>query len=162
MEIPANDETVLPGVSGKALEIDAVIDPGSAREVGIYVFRSPDSAERTRISLYRKGGRRRLHGMLQIDGSESSLRGDVYARPPEIGPIDMEEGEALHLRIFVDRSIVEVFANGRQCLTLRVYPEREDSSGVSLFARGSTARLVSLETWKMRSIWPELKHREGM
>ena len=62
---------------------------------------------------------------------------DVFARTPEIGPIKMAQGEPLRLRIFVDRSIVEVFANDRQCLTLRTYPEREDSIGVSVFARGS-------------------------
>jgi beta-fructofuranosidase len=61
----------------------------------------------------------------------------------------------------VDHSIVEVFANGRQCLTLRAYPEREDSSGISLFARGGAAKLVSLDLWQMRSVWSELEDREG-
>jgi beta-fructofuranosidase len=60
----------------------------------------------------------------------------------------------------VDRSIVEVFANGRQCLTIRAYPEREDSSGVSLFARGGAAKLVSLDLWQMRSVWSELESAE--
>jgi len=46
-----------------------------------------------------------------------------------------------------------------QCLTLRAYPEREDSRGVSLFARGSAAKLVSLDAWQMRSVWPQLKDR---
>ena len=55
--------------------------------------------------------------------------------------------------MFVDRSIVEVFANDRQCLTLRTYPEREDSSGVSVFARGSDARLSSFDIWQMGSVW---------
>ena len=63
--------------------------------------------------------------------------------------------------MFLDRSVLEVYANGRQCLTVRVYPEREDSNGVSIFARGSEAKLVSLDAWQMRSIWPELSHREG-
>ena len=61
----------------------------------------------------------------------------------------------------MDHSIVEVFANGRQCLTLRAYPEREDSSGISLFARGGAAKLVSLDLWQMRSVWSELEDREG-
>ena len=98
---------------------------------------------------------------MQIDVSASSLRGDVFARSPEIGPIDLADGEALRLRVFVDRSIVEVFANDRQCLTVRVYPEREDSVGVSAFARGREARLASMDAWQMRSIWPDLAHLEG-
>ena len=52
MDIPANSDTPLDGIGGKAVEIRAVIDPGAAREVGLYVLRSPDGAERTRISLY--------------------------------------------------------------------------------------------------------------
>jgi sucrose-6-phosphate hydrolase SacC (GH32 family) len=31
------------------------------------------------------------------------------------------------LRVFVDRSVVEVFVNGKQCVALRVYPGRNDS-----------------------------------
>ena len=73
----------------------------------------------------------------------------------------MSEGEPLELRVFIDRSVIEIFANDRQCLTLRVYPERDDSRGVSVFARGADARLLSLDCWQMRSIWPELKGIEG-
>ena len=79
----------------------------------------------------------------------------MFARTPEIGPLRLAQDEPLRLRIFVDHSIVEVFANDRQCLTLRTYPEREDSSGVSVFARGSDARLASFDIWQMRSIWDE-------
>jgi beta-fructofuranosidase len=59
----------------------------------------------------------------------------------------LEDGELLRLRVFIDRSVVEVFANGRQCLTLRTYPSREDSTGVSVFARGNEGKLVSLNAY---------------
>ncbi len=153
MDIPANEEVVLDGISGKAVEIQATIEPEDAREVGLYVLRSPDGAERTRISLYPQDNRRFDTSSLQIDGAEASLNPDVFARTPETGPIRIAEGEPIRLRIFVDRSIVEVFANDRQCLTLRVYPQREDSAGVSVFARGSSARLASFDIWQMGSIW---------
>ena len=98
---------------------------------------------------------------MQIDVSGSSLRNDVRARTAETGPLTLTKEEPLHLRVFIDHSIVEVFANGRQCLSVRAYPERPDSTGVSLFARGGKARLLSLSAWHMRSIWPELKSKEG-
>ena len=161
VDIPANGETPIPQVAGRSMEIEAVIAPGEAREVGLTVLRSPDGAEQTRISLFRQDHRRFGVSSLQIDVSASSLSGDVFARSPEIGPIDLPDGDALTLRVFVDRSIVEVFANERQCLTVRVYPERDDSVGVSAFARGGGARLASMEAWQMRSIWPELAHLEG-
>ena len=49
----------------------------------------------------------------------------------------------------------------RQCAVARAYPEREDSNGISLFSIGGEAQIVSLDVWQMRSIWPELKYREG-
>ena len=78
-----------------------------------------------------------------------------------MGPLNLEDGEPLHLCVFIDRSIIEVFANDRQCLTIRAYPTRDDSSLVSVFARGSEAKLVSMHAWQMRSIRPELKTQEG-
>lgn len=65
----------------------------------------------------------------------------------------MEKGEPLRLRVFIDKSVVEVFANGRQCVALRVYPGREDSLGVSLRAQGKDAQLRSLDAWQMKSIY---------
>ena len=161
VDVPAGGEVVLKGIQGKAIEIESVIDPGAAREVGLYVLRSKDGAERTRISFYRETNSRPGTSALQIDVSEASLRSDVYARTPETGPFALKEGEPLRLRVFIDRSVVEVFANDRQCLTIRAYPEREDSNGVSIFSRGSSAKLVSLDGWQMRSVWPELEYHEG-
>ena len=161
LRIPANDEIVLDGAYGKAVEIEAVIEPGEAREVGLNVLRSRDGAEQTRISLYPQAHRSFGISELQIDVSEASLGRDIFARAPEIGPLRLAEGEPLRLRVFIDRSIVEVFANDRQCLTLRAYPRRTDSAGVSVFARGNSARLASFDMWQMRSIWPEMARMEG-
>ncbi len=51
--------------------------------------------------------------------------------------------------------MIEVFANGRACLTGRVYPTRADSLGLGLVARGGSARLFSLSIWEMRPISPD-------
>ena len=91
-----------------------------------------------------------------IDTSRSSLLPDVLARAQEVAPFDLKSGEPLRLRVFIDKSVVEVFANGRQCVALRVYPSRKDSVGVSIRAQGSDAALNSLDAWQMRSIWATL------
>ena len=161
VEIPGNKEVVLEGIGGKAIELRATIDPGAAREVGLYVLRSPDGTERTRVSLYPNDHRRFDTSSLQVDVSESSVRDDVWARSAEIGPLELNRDELLELRIFIDRSVIEVFANDRQCLTVRVYPGLDNSRGVSLFARGGGAKLVSLDCWQMHSIWQELARFEG-
>jgi hypothetical protein len=42
----------------------------------------------------------------------------------------------LKLQIFIDASVIEVFANERACLTARAYPARKESLGIELVARG--------------------------
>ncbi|MEE8045499.1 MAG: GH32 C-terminal domain-containing protein, partial [Dehalococcoidia bacterium] len=154
--VGAGEEIALYSISGDAIEIRMTIDSDNAHEVGVNVLRSPDSEEATRISFFPKGHPRFGTPLLQIDGTSSSVRSDLIPRPPEIGPLDIDDDQPVELRIFVDRSIVEVFANGRQCLTLRAYPDRDDSVGVSLFARGGSAKFTDIEAWQMECVWPEL------
>jgi beta-fructofuranosidase len=132
---------------GKSVELRAVVDVGSADQVDLSVLRSPDGAEATTVSYWAGAD------SLGIDTSRSSERGDVHTRPPEAASLALGEGERLDVRVFVDRSIVEVFANGRRTLTTRVYPARQESTGVSLLARRGHARVDSLDVWEMDSIW---------
>lgn len=74
-------------------------------------------------------------------------------RAPEIAPVSIDENEPLKLRVFVDRSVVEVFVNGKQCVAVRVYPGREDSIGVFLRSQGQEAVLKSLDSWQMKNIY---------
>ena len=61
----------------------------------------------------------------------------------------MPEGR-VHLRVLLDRSAVEIFANGMP-LTARVYPTL-GGDHVSLAAEG-TAQVVSLDAWTMADIF---------
>jgi beta-fructofuranosidase len=97
-------------------------------------------------------GRTVTRDALIIDSSHASLHRDVQSRPPEVAPFESPVGEPLRLRVFVDRSIVEVFARGRQCVALRVYPQRPDSVGVSLTAQHRDAVLRRVDAWQMKSI----------
>nr|HRC76283.1 GH32 C-terminal domain-containing protein [Kouleothrix sp.] len=67
--------------------------------------------------------------------------------------LELAAGEPLRLRIFVDRSIVEVFANERACVSGRAYPTRESSAGLELFASGGSATVVALDAWELGAIW---------
>ena len=61
----------------------------------------------------------------------------------------MSDGR-VHLRVLVDRSAVEIFANGKP-LTARVYPTL-GGEHVSLAAEG-TVRLHSFDAWTMAEIF---------
>ena len=159
-ELPANREIVLEGVRGDALEIQATIAPGPASMVELDVLRSPNREEFTRIAFYRDRGyrdhvfgRRPMGSLVTLDTSYSSIAANVRSRAPETASVRLGPEEPLQLRVFVDRSIVEVFVNDRQCVASRVYPEREDSNGVSLRSQGVGSRLTRLDVWEMGSIY---------
>ena len=54
------------------------------------------------------------------------------------------------LRVFLDGSGLEIFVNDRETLTTRVYPSREDSDGLRLYAEGGV-RVNRLQVWEMGS-----------
>ena len=173
--LPANRELVLETIGGSAIELNIKLDPGHASVAEVDVLRSPDGAERTRICFFNRRGYKyreplpddvrshramstalstpvRYESVVSIDTSGASAAPDVLARPPESAPVFVEPGRPVRLRIFVDRSVVEVFVNERQCVAVRVYPARDDSTGVSLLSRGRACELLSLDCWQMKSI----------
>ena len=156
MVLPANEEVVLDGIQGDTMELDVEIDPKMARWVQLSILRSPNAEERTTITFYNYDRRLSIWyhtpGVISLDGSNSSTNSDVWLRPPEKAV--MERGdEPLRLRVFIDRSVVEVYANDKQYLAMRVYPDRDDSVGVSLRAQGQDALLKRIDAWQMKSIW---------
>ena len=67
----------------------------------------------------------------------------------QVAPFELRLGEKLELRVFIDRSIIEIFANRRQCITQSIYPTCEDSTGIELFGKGGSMTVNSLQAWGM-------------
>jgi hypothetical protein len=114
--------------------------------------RSPAGAEQTVIAFC--PGEKAL----KIDVRRASLDPDAIplAFPAadksvrvQSAPLDLAPGEPLRLRLFLDRSILEVYANGRQCVTQRIYPSRADSLQIRLFSRGGPTSARRIEAWPM-------------
>ncbi|HRG07393.1 MAG TPA: GH32 C-terminal domain-containing protein, partial [Cyclobacteriaceae bacterium] len=181
-KLPANKEIVLKQVRGNAMELELEIDVKDAPALELNVLRSRNSEEYTRITFYKdrgnSGGREYRLGeipvlmekgaapqtprvgtppvrtsLISIESSHASLHPDVRPRAPETAPVILENNEKLKLRVFIDRSVVEVFVNGKQALAVRVYPSRDDSMGVSLRSQGADSDLLSLTSWQMKSIY---------
>jgi beta-fructofuranosidase len=72
----------------------------------------------------------------------------------ERAPFALKPGEPLKLRVFVDKSVVELYANDRQAIARRVYPAPADSGGLVLFAEGGSARFKSVNAWDMAAANP--------
>ena len=166
--IKGNSETVFDQVAGNAIELSLEVETNGAPLIELDVLRSPDQQEYTRIAFYRDRGVKPLepgigagtpptnegtYSLVALDSSHASIQPQARSRPPEIAPVFLVPEENLKMRVFVDKSIVEVFVNNRQCLAVRVYPGRQDSVGVALRAVGRDVRLVILDAWEMKSIY---------
>jgi sucrose-6-phosphate hydrolase SacC (GH32 family) len=63
--------------------------------------------------------------------------------------VDLPEDEDVELRIFVDKYLVEVFANNRQAV-LAAHMDYAGKTGLDAFTVGATTELKSLELWKLK------------
>ena len=133
------------GIAGTALEIVAKFEVGTATELGLKV-RSGEREE-TVIGIDPRAGQ------LFVDRTRSGQVGfhREFSRR-HTARLPVENGR-VSLHVFVDWSSVEVFAaDGEVVITDQIFPAPE-SDGVALYARGGTARLVSLDAWPLDSIW---------
>ena len=161
LNLSGGSELVLEEIRGDCLELAVEMRPGGARQFGVNVRCSPRGEERTRIVCDVAAG------TLSVDFSKSSLDGNLsypeqhcpgggepYAGTPraQVAPFELKPGEPLKLRVFLDRSVLEVYANSRQCVTQRIYPTRSDSLDVSLFASDGDVEVRSVEAWDMHGI----------
>jgi beta-fructofuranosidase len=133
---------------GDCLEIRAEVDAGSSPQAGLKLRIAPDRSEQT-VVYYDRAQR-----MICVDRSLSST--DASAdRTMQSGPFQLGRGENLRLHVFLDGSVIEIFANDRFCLTARVYPAGPRSTGVALYSSDNKATMASFEAWEMRPISPD-------
>ncbi|WP_249900023.1 GH32 C-terminal domain-containing protein [Paenibacillus sp. PK3_47] len=134
-------------VKSDMLEIVMEIDPGEARQFGLKVRRSDNGQEETLI-YYDK-----TDGTFNVDRTKSSIDPDVRVDGIQGGYVDLD-GENLKLHIFLDRSVIEAFANDKKKLTTRVYVGRYDSLGLQVWADNDVT-VKSMEVWEMNALTGE-------
>lgn len=87
-----------------------------------------------------------LNNQIAIEGGQARLISDTST------PFHLKAG-MINLRILVDRTTFEVFADdGRIVLPLGVVPV-DDNYSLSVSAKGGKAKIVSLDVWDLKSIW---------
>jgi sucrose-6-phosphate hydrolase SacC (GH32 family) len=120
---------VVDDVTGDALECAVTIRPGSARRFGVVVLSDSDGA----------GGL-----LIAVDTLAETLAiGDIEA--PFVG-----DGDSVTLRVFIDKGMVEVFADDRQAM-IATHDYRPESTHVGLFADDRVT--VDLVAWRLNSIY---------
>jgi len=141
LTVDAGADLALESIAGQSLELDLTMSAKDAQRFGLKVCCSPGGEEQTLI--YYDAVQKKL----KVDTGKSSLR--AGPKSVEAGPFELGADEPLRLRVFVDKSVVEVFANGRQAVMRRIYPSRKDSVGVVLFSNGGTASVPTIQAWDM-------------
>ena len=93
--------------------------------------------------------------MIYYDDVEKKLKFDTRKSGLSFGrkiieeaPFELKKGEPLVLKIFIDRSIIEVFANDRQAIGRVVYPTL-GGRGVSIFSNGGEAKIKTMNAWEL-------------
>lgn len=138
--VPADREIELKKFGKELLELEITLAPGAATQCGVKVCCSDDGREET--ALYYDAAERKL----VCDTTRAGL--GFGRKTVEGGPFALAAGELLTLRVFVDRSIVEVYANDRQAVARAIYPTL-GGCRVKLFARGSEVNVASVSAWEL-------------
>jgi len=138
----------LNNIYGDSLEIKArfEIPADAGTKVGFKLRKSVDGREETRI----------IYDMttesLIFDPLDSSLL-TGHERMLQYAPLPLKENRLLDLHIFLDHSVIEIYANKTVCLTGRTYPSLQDSLKVEVFSDCEEATLQEMKVWDLSSIW---------
>jgi fructan beta-fructosidase len=121
----ASAQSTVADIRGELLDIRADLEIGSAQELGLVV-----------------------RGIaVRYDVGKKELTADKSA-----APLSPQEGR-IRLRILVDRTSLEIYANdGLVYMPIGVMPSA-DSKSVEVYARGGAARIKLLEVHELNSAW---------
>jgi len=126
----AEESRTVEGLSAASLEALVEIEPGSAERFG--------------VALALEGGQELAR--VSCEGGELDVAGARF-------PFELRADEdALRVHLFLDRSVLDVFVNERECVT-RVLEHGDEEAGVQLFAEGGAARARSADVWELKPIW---------
>jgi len=137
-------------VAGDTLEIQAEFRLASASEFGLKVRKGP--GEETLIGYDAK------NEQVFIDRTHSGKVNFSNAFPGRCNAALPPQDRKVRFHIFLDRCSVEVFANdGHMVLTELIFPD-PNSRRIQLYSKDGSAKLVSLDIWKLGSAWQSTKN----
>ncbi len=132
-------EITLDGFGHELLELEITVELNGTKTFGVKVGCAEDGREET--TIYYDA----VEKSLNMDTRKSSL--GFGRKAIESAPFELKE-DRLVLRVFVDKSIVEVFANDRQAIARSVYPTL-GGTAVKLFAEAGNATVLSVKAWEI-------------
>lgn len=127
-----DDIYALKQMAGDTLELEVEFKAPGAGEFGVDVFCDEKGENGLRIAVVAESKKLRI--------------GTVDA------PFELKQGEAMNLRVFIDRNLVEIFANDRQAVAF-AHQRSHAWANTRLFSNGSDTQVTKVTAWKMKSIY---------
>ena len=146
-----NDVVLTPPAEGYHTSAMIASVDGDAFEVRIVVDRAEADRKRFGIQLFADDGNEGLQIMIRPETGTLCV-GETEA---PFAVADLPEGEDVELRVFIDKYLVEVFANGRQAALCAYMAYRDNGNELRayLFGRRQDTppiEIRSVEIWKLR------------
>ena len=134
ISVKSGTDRKLEKITGDAIEMEITVAAPLPKEFGISLLADADGK----------------NGMSIVAGAESKTLMVGTIRPP----FELKKNEDLTLRVFIDKNLVEVFANDRQAAVFAHRHIRKNPN-ISLFAKGGDAAVKSVKAWKMKTIYEQ-------
>jgi len=144
--IKVKNEFLLP-VSGQTCEIELAFRPATNSISGIRLAKGKDQ--------YVEIGYDGAKGILYVDRSKA---GDTsfhhsFGTLSRYETLLKTKTGKINLRLFFDKSIVEIFANeGEVVMTTQIFPP-ERNNAIGLFSNGNDVVFESINFWALKSAW---------
>lgn len=119
---------------------------GDAFELRVTIDRAQAQRKRFSIQLFADADHPGLPIMLRPESG--TLR--VGATEAPFAVAELPDGEDLVLRIFIDKYLVEVFANDRQA-AVAACMDYQSATGLNFYTYGDPTTIRQVDIWKMRS-----------
>lgn len=129
--------------SGRCLDIEAVFTRRDRQRCGLTLLAAPDGSESTRV-LFWPDARRLVVERARSSSDRLVSHQNLHAL------LVLDDREPLRLRVLLDHSVLEVYANDRVCLTTRVHPAHPEAAGGTAFVDGDAD--CALQVWRMSGL----------
>lgn len=153
----ADAPNVLRDIEDRSVEIGLTLDPDPGTTTTLTVCQDAAGDGGLPIELETVD---ETTGRLRVDRSAYTDTAEF----PESDGVVLEQDVALSpdgtidLRVFVDRSVVEVYANDLEYVVSRCYPPTRDHREYDLSAEGGSVVVASADAFRMAPVW---EHFEG-
>lgn len=130
--VKSDTDRKLEKITGDAIELEIIVAAPLPKEFGISLLADDDGK----------------NGMSIVAGADRKSLGVGTIK----APFELKDKEDLTLRVFIDKNLVEVFANDRQAAVF-AHKHIRKNPNISLFVKGGDAAVKSIKAWKMKTIY---------